>query len=153
VPITVILSKLSARQIIVCPPEKRSPKKGYSGLKNAVINQLDIFKKKQGHTNEDIAASFQKTAVKILLRALLNAAEDTGITTVVAGGGVAANSCLRSSLAEQSHLRCIFPPPELCGDNAAMIAGIGYHYLARGEQSPLNVTASARVIGFKKKYP
>jgi N6-L-threonylcarbamoyladenine synthase len=125
----------------------------YSGLKNAVINQLDIFKKKSEYTNEDIAASFQKTAVKILLRALLNAAEDTGITTVVAGGGVAANSYLRSSLAEQSHLRCIFPPPELCGDNAAMIAGIGYHYLARGERSPLNVTASARVTGFKKKYP
>jgi N6-L-threonylcarbamoyladenine synthase len=125
----------------------------YSGLKNAVINQLDIFKKKSEYTNEDIAASFQKTAVKILLRALLNAAEDTGIATVVAGGGVAANSYLRSSLAEQSHLHCIFPPPELCGDNAAMIAGIGYHYLARGEKSPLNVTASARVTGFKKKYP
>jgi len=126
----------------------------YSGLKNAVINQLDIFKKKSGaHTNEDIAASFQKTAVQILLRALLNAAEDTGITTIVAGGGVAANSYLRSCLAEQKNLRCIFPPQDLCGDNAAMIAGIGYHYLARGERSPLNITASARVTGFKKKYP
>ena len=126
----------------------------YSGLKNAVINQLDTFKKKSGaHTNEDIAASFQKTAVQILLRALLNAAEDTDITTIVAGGGVAANSYLRSCLAEQKNLRCIFPPQDLCGDNAAMIAGIGYHYLARGERSPLNITASARVTGFKKKYP
>jgi len=126
----------------------------YSGLKNAVINQLDTFKKKSGaHTNEDIAASFQKTAVQILLRALLNASEDTGITTIVAGGGVAANSYLRACLAEQKNLRCIFPPQDLCGDNAAMIAGIGYHYLARGERSPLNITASARVTGFKKKYP
>jgi len=126
----------------------------YSGLKNAVINQLDIFKKKPGtHTNEDIAASFQKTAVQILLRAMLNAAEDTGIKTFVAGGGVAANSYLRSCLAQQSHLNCIFPPQDLCGDNAAMVAGIGYQYLARGERSPLNVTASARVTGFKKKYP
>jgi len=126
----------------------------YSGLKNAVINQLDTFKKKSGaHTNEDIAASFQKTAVQILLRALLNAAEDTGITTIVAGGGVAANSYLRACLTEQKNLRCIFPPQDLCGDNAAMIAGIGYHYLARGERSPLNITASARVTGFKKKYP
>ncbi|GBU28307.1 N(6)-L-threonylcarbamoyladenine synthase TsaD [Treponema sp. R8-4-B8] len=126
----------------------------YSGLKNAAINQLDIFKKKSGaHTNEDIAASFQKTAVQILLRAMLNAAEDTGITTIVAGGGVAANSCLRSCLARQSHLNCIFPPGDLCGDNAAMVAGIGYQYLARGERSPLNITASARVSGFKKKYP
>ena len=126
----------------------------YSGLKNAVINQLDIFmKKKTPYTNEDIAASFQKTAVDILLRALFNAAEDTGLSTIVAGGGVAANSYLRSELSKQTRLRCIFPPLALCGDNAAMIAGIGYHYLARGERSPLNETASARVIGFKKKYP
>ena len=126
----------------------------YSGLKNAVINQLDIFKKKKGeHTNEDIAASFQKTAVNILLRALFNAAEDTALTTIVAGGGVAANSLLRSRLGEQTNLRCVFPPLDLCGDNAAMIAGIGYHYLKRGEQSAFNVTASARVSGFKKKYP
>jgi len=126
----------------------------YSGLKNAVINQLDQFKKKKGdHTNEDIAASFQKTAVNTLLRALLNAAEDTGLTTIVAGGGVAANSFLRGELAKQTHLRCIFPPMDLCGDNAAMIAGIGYHFLVRGERSSFNETVSARVNGFKKKYP
>jgi len=126
----------------------------YSGLKTAVINQLDMFKVKKGsHTNEDIAASFQKTAVEILLRAVLNAAKDTGLCTIVAGGGVAANSYLRSRLAEMTHLHCIFPPLDLCGDNAAMVAGIGYHYLARGERSPLNITAGARVTGFKKKYP
>jgi N6-L-threonylcarbamoyladenine synthase len=126
----------------------------YSGLKTAVINQCDMFRVKKGEiTSEDIAASFQKTAVEILLRAMLNAAEDTGLTTIVAGGGVAANSYLRSSLAQQKHLCCIFPPLDLCGDNAAMIAGIGYHYLERGERSSLNVTASARVSGFKKKYP
>ena len=127
----------------------------YSGLKTAAVNQLDMFRVKQDrdYTPEDIAASFQKTAVEILLRALFNAAEDTGISTIVAGGGVAANSYLRARLAERGELRCVFPPLELCGDNGAMIAGIGYHYLARGERSPLNVTASARVEGFKKKYP
>ena len=126
----------------------------YSGLKTAVVNQLEMFKVKKGEPKpEDIAASFQKTAVEILLRALLNAAEDTGLSTIVAGGGVAANSLLRSRLAEYPHLNCIFPPLELCGDNAAMIAGIGFHYLARGERSSLNITASARVSGFKKKYP
>lgn len=126
----------------------------YSGLKTAVINQLDMFKEKKGDvTANDIAASFQKTAIEILLRALLNAVHDTGLTTIVAGGGVAANSYLRRRLAEYKDLRCIFPPPELCGDNGAMIAGIGYHYLRRGERSPLNAVASARVMGFKKKYP
>jgi N6-L-threonylcarbamoyladenine synthase len=129
----------------------------YSGLKTAVINQLDQFRVKPappgGDRPEDIAASFQKIAVEILLRGLFRAAEDTGLTTVVAGGGVAANSYLRSRLAEQGGLRCVFPPPELCGDNGAMIAGIGSRYLARGDRSPLSITASARVKGFKRSYP
>jgi N6-L-threonylcarbamoyladenine synthase len=127
----------------------------YSGLKNAVINQIDQFRTNKDNAvkPDDIAASFQKTAVGILLRALFNAAADSGLTTIVAGGGVAANSCLRSSLAARQDLRCIFPPPEFCGDNGAMIAGIAYHYLARGDRSPLSVTASARVEGFKKRYP
>jgi N6-L-threonylcarbamoyladenine synthase len=127
----------------------------YSGLKTAVINQLEQFRVKgsAGTRPEDIAASFQKTAVEILLRSLFRAAEDTGLSVIVAGGGVAANSHLRARLAERREFRCIFPPPELCGDNGAMIAGIGYQYLARGDRSPLNVTASARVKGFKRRYP
>jgi N6-L-threonylcarbamoyladenine synthase len=125
----------------------------YSGLKNAVINQLDLFRVKKDAGPEDIAASFQKTAVEILLRALLNAAQDSGLTGIAVGGGVAANSYLRSRLAEQKELHCVFPPPEFCGDNGAMIAGIAFHYLSRGDRSPLSITASARVEGFKKKYP
>ena len=136
----------------------------YSGLKTAVIHQLETFRVKprtdasgQGEAATaadaaDIAASFQKTAVEILLRGLFNAVKATGITTIVAGGGVAANSLLRSRLAERNDLRCIFPPFDLCGDNGAMIAGIGYQYLKRGITSPLTVTASARVQGFKRKF-
>jgi N6-L-threonylcarbamoyladenine synthase len=124
----------------------------YSGLKNAVINQREQFRVKTNPSDADIAASFQKTAVEILLRSLFRAVEDTGLTTIVAGGGAAANSLLRSRLAEQTapgKLNCIFPPPEFCGDNGAMIAGLGYRFLVRGDRSPLNVTASARVQGFK----
>ncbi|MDR2102744.1 MAG: tRNA (adenosine(37)-N6)-threonylcarbamoyltransferase complex transferase subunit TsaD [Treponema sp.] len=130
----------------------------YSGLKTAVINQLEQFRVKKGPSlpeasRADIAASFQKTAVEILLRGVFNALEDTGLTTVVAGGGVAANSYLRARLAERRDIKSIFPPQELCGDNGAMIAGIGFRYLHRGDRSPLNSTASARVKGFKRKYP
>ena len=134
----------------------------YSGLKTAVINQLDQFyagSAAEGGTMPreynppDIAASFQKTAVEILLRSLFRAAEDTGLKTIVAGGGVAANSCLRSALASRRDLTCVFPPLELCGDNGAMVAGLGYRYLARGEQSSLRATASARVRSFKRLYP
>jgi N6-L-threonylcarbamoyladenine synthase len=126
----------------------------YSGLKTAVVNQLEQFRvKKRSAEACDIAASFQKTAVEILLRGLFRAAGDTGITTVVAGGGVAANSCLRSRLAEHGELRVFFPPPELCGDNGAMVAGLGERYLVRGDRSPMSETASARVGAFRKRYP
>lgn len=128
----------------------------YSGLKTAVINQLDQFRspRETGDPKpEDVAASFQKTAVEILLRSLFRAVEDTGLTTIVAGGGVAANSYLRSRLAERRDLVCHFPPLELCGDNGAMVAGIAYCYLIRGDRSPLDITASARVKAFKRRYP
>ncbi|MDR0784713.1 MAG: tRNA (adenosine(37)-N6)-threonylcarbamoyltransferase complex transferase subunit TsaD [Treponema sp.] len=126
----------------------------YSGLKTAVINQLEQFRVKPGtRSPADIAASFQKTAVDILLRSLFRAVEDTGLTTIVAGGGVAANSYLRARLAARPGVRAVFPPLSLCGDNAAMIAGLGYHYLARGDRSSLATVASSQTRGFKKKYP
>lgn len=125
----------------------------YSGLKTAVINQLEQFRIKEQYTQADIAASFQKTAVEILLRSLLRAVDDTGLKTLVAGGGVAANSLLRERLAAVPALRAVFPPLSLCGDNGAMVAGLGYQYLAWGDRSPLNLAARARVLGFKKKYP
>jgi N6-L-threonylcarbamoyladenine synthase len=129
----------------------------YSGLKTAVINQLEQFRVRPPREGKDegadIAASFRKTAVEILLRSLFRAAGDSGLSVIIAGGGVAANSCLRARLAERTDLRCVFPPPELCGDNGAMVAGLGFRYLERGETSPLTVTASARVKAFRKRYP
>ena len=126
----------------------------YSGLKNAVINQLDKFRSPENTADEDsladIAASFQKTAVDILLRSLFRAAEDQRLSTIAAGGGVAANSYLRDVLSKRQDLRCIFPSLSLCTDNGAMIAGLAYHYLLRGEVSPLTAAPSARVRSFKR---
>lgn len=123
----------------------------YSGLKTAVINQIEQFWNPAfERTPENISAAFQETAVRILLSRLLKVVRDTGITTVVAGGGVAANSRLRALLAEHAELTCVFPSLSLCGDNGAMIAALGYRYLSRGERSPLDENASARVPGFRK---
>ncbi|MEE0879753.1 MAG: tRNA (adenosine(37)-N6)-threonylcarbamoyltransferase complex transferase subunit TsaD [Treponemataceae bacterium] len=123
----------------------------YSGLKTAAINQLDQFWNPEFEkTPENISASFQETAVKILLSRLFKAVEDTGLKTIVAGGGVAANSRLRSMLAEHPELNCVFPPLKLCTDNGAMIAGVAYHFLNRGETSPMTTTATARVTEFKR---
>lgn len=123
----------------------------FSGLKTAVIHQRDMFWNEGfEHSTENMCAAFQETAVKTLTNKLLLAVEDTGLTTVVAGGGVAANSRLRSILAEHKELNCIFPPLKLCGDNGAMIAGVGYHFLARGDRSGWNTTACARIPQFKR---
>jgi N6-L-threonylcarbamoyladenine synthase len=126
----------------------------YSGLKTAVINQLERFRRPGAESSaENIAASFQKTAVDIIVARLLRAVDDTGIKTVVAGGGVAANSYLRESLAARADIRALFPPFELCADNAAMVAGIGYMHLSRGDRSPMSLNASSRVPAFKRVVP
>lgn len=123
----------------------------FSGLKTAVIHQRDMFWN-EGYekTNENMCAAFQETACRTLTSRLFRAVEDTGLKTVVAGGGVAANSRLRALLAERTDLHCIFPPLKLCGDNGAMIAGVAYHFLARGDRSGWNTTASARIPQFKR---
>lgn len=132
-------------------PDEHRYDVSYSGLKTAVINQIDQFWNPEfPRTNENIAAAFQETAIRILISRLLRAVSDTGLTTVVAGGGVASNSRLRALLAEEKNLSCIFPPLKLCTDNGAMVAGIGYQYLSRGETSPWTVNACARVQGFRK---
>ncbi len=129
----------------------------YSGLKTAVANQLEQFRRPgRERSPENIAASFQRAAIEMLVSRLENALEDTGLKRVVAGGGVVANSYLRKRLLEIKEgrgLETYFPSLKLCTDNGAMIAGLGYHYLARGERAALSLTASARVTGFRKTYP
>lgn len=126
----------------------------YSGLKTAVVNQLDQFRNGDAKkSKENIAASFQKAAIDILMRRVRRALKDTGLTRVVAGGGVVANSLLRKELLELKGIETIIPSMSLCTDNGAMIAGIGFHYLERGLTSDYSINASARVQAFRKKYP
>lgn len=124
----------------------------YSGLKTAVINQLDIFSTGKEATPENIAASFQRVAVGMLMKRVEKALEDTGLTRISAGGGVAANSLVRSSLKalEAKGYEVSFPSLKLCTDNGAMVAGLGYRYIADGITSGYDLTASARVSAFKK---
>lgn len=123
----------------------------FSGLKTAVIHQCDLFwNEGYEHSTENMCAAFQETAVKSLVSKLLLAVDDTGLKTVVCGGGVAANSRLREMLGERTDINCIFPPLKLCGDNGAMIAGVAYHFLQRGERSPWNSVTCARIPQFKR---
>ena len=123
----------------------------FSGLKTAVIHQCDLFwQPGYEHSKENMCAAFQETAIKTLVGKLLRAVDDTGLKTVVCGGGVAANSRLRAMLAERTDLNCIFPPLKLCGDNGAMIAGVAYHFLQRGDRSGIDTVTCARIPQFKR---
>lgn len=125
----------------------------YSGLKTAVINQLDKFYDGESEkSKENIAASFQRSAINVLMKRVKLALSDTGLKRVSAGGGVAANSLLRHELKEleKGGYTVTFPSLKLCTDNGAMIAGLAYRYLIDGYRDDFNATASARVKAFKK---
>ncbi|MDT4762956.1 tRNA (adenosine(37)-N6)-threonylcarbamoyltransferase complex transferase subunit TsaD [Sphaerochaeta sp. PS] len=128
----------------------------YSGLKTAVINQLDQFWDGESEKSaENIAASFQRVAVGTLMRRVRLALDDTGLKRISSGGGVAANSLLRSELKALENLgyEVAFPSLKLCTDNGAMIAALAYNYLQDGVRSDFSESASARVSAFKKSYP
>ena len=96
----------------------------------------------------DIAASFQEAAVDILVTKTLRACHRTGLKHVVVGGGVAANSRLRERLCEEGEsrkLRVVVPPLQLCADNGAMVAGLAYELLRRGQTSPLTLNADSHL--------
>lgn len=118
----------------------------YSGLKTAAIHHLERYRRPGAELNpQNIAASFRKAAIDTLVSRLDRALETTGLTRIVAGGGVAANSYLRRSLTAKPGIQAIFPPLALCGDNGAMVAGVGYRHLVRGERSPMTEGVSSRV--------
>lgn len=123
----------------------------FSGLKTAVIHQCHQFwQAGYEHSTENMCAAFQETAIRTLVEKLLRAVEDTGLKTVVCGGGVAANSRLREMMAKRSDIKCIFPPLKLCGDNGAMIAGVAYKFFQRGDISPWNIGCTSRIQGFRR---
>ncbi len=126
----------------------------YSGLKTAVITQLDQFwNRAYEKSKENIAAGFQKAAVTMLVRRVKKLLRDTGLTRLAAGGGVAANSLLREELRKLENVTVYFPSVPLCSDNGAMIAGLGYHYLSKGVYSDMDLNPKARVPIFRKSYP
>lgn len=128
----------------------------YSGLKTAAINQLDSFWDGVSEKSpENIAASFQRSAVNMLTKRVRLALQETGLRRLSVGGGVAANSYLRSELLglREGGYEVAFPSLKLCTDNGAMIAALAYHYLRDGITSDFTESASARVTAFKKQYP
>ena len=101
----------------------------FSGLKTSVVNHA---RRNPGTSTVDIAASFQAAVVDVLCAKTLRAAEHAGARGVVLGGGVAANSLLRSEMSRrgaEAGMKVALPGRAMCTDNAAMIAAAAWHRL------------------------
>ena len=107
----------------------------FSGLKTAVARWVEA-RERAGEPVPvaTVAASFQEAVVDVLTRKAVAACRDLGVSDLVIGGGVAANSRLRA-LAEQrcaaAGLRLRVPRPKLCTDNGAMVAALGVELVTR----------------------
>ena len=124
----------------------------FSGLKTAVLYALrgqDGQGASSGAVSPaDVAASFQTAVVEVLVAKLERASDLVGTDRIAVAGGVACNAALRAgceALARRRGWRLAIPIPAYCTDNAAMIAGLGYHALARGEAASLDFEPRARI--------
>lgn len=80
----------------------------------------------------NLAASFQEAVVEVLVEKTCQAAEELEAKSVSLAGGVAANESLRSGMAARSSVPVHCPPLELCTDNAAIVASVGYFRFQQG---------------------
>lgn len=108
----------------------------FSGIKTAVRYLVERMKNlEQTVPTADIAAGFQKAVIEVLVKKLKSAVDSCHARTIVLGGGVARNKLLRQMVLEifsNKLYQVLISSPELCSDNAAMVAGLGSRILEGG---------------------
>lgn len=118
----------------------------YSGLKSSIVHHREKYLTPNAqNTKENLASSFQKSAIDALTEIALQACQDLKRNTLVVSGGVACNSYLRESLKEQNQPTSYFASPSLCTDNAAMVAGLAYWLFQEGKISNLYLDATPKI--------
>jgi len=113
----------------------------FSGLKTSVINYV---RKNPTVLNTDIAASFQEAVVDVLCSKTIKAAQQVTAKGIVLGGGVSANSSLRTQMTQrgsEAGFKVALPSRAMCTDNAAMIASAAWHRLK--SDGPMDLTCGA----------
>lgn len=132
--------KLPKPKVEGCPLDM-----SFSGLKTAVVNILHNAQQRGEEVNiPDLCASYQDVICHALVDRVMLAAKEGGYKTIVAAGGVSANSGLRALLERECkrlHLELFVPPIELCGDNAAMIGSQAYYEAKAGHFADLSLNA------------
>ncbi len=129
--------------------EKDSYDFSFSGLKTAVLNYINSEKQAGRKViTEDVAASFQASALDVIVDKTMWAVKNLGKDKLVLAGGVAANSELRRRLKEETDkagVKLYVPDPILCTDNAAMIGCAAYYAYKDGKQDGLDMEAYANL--------
>lgn len=117
----------------------------FSGLKSAVLNYLNKAKMMETAIVEaDVAASFQKAVIDVLVENAIRAAKDYHVEKLAIAGGVASNQHLRVALEEacqREGIRFYYPSPIFCTDNAAMIGVAAYYEYQKGTRHGWDLNA------------
>lgn len=117
----------------------------FSGLKSAVLNYLNGCRMKGEPVMEaDVAASFQKAVVDVLVEHAVLAAKETGMNKLAIAGGVASNGTLRRRMEQacaENGIAFYHPSPIFCTDNAAMIGAAAYYEFKKGVRHGLDLNA------------
>ncbi|MBP5197519.1 MAG: tRNA (adenosine(37)-N6)-threonylcarbamoyltransferase complex transferase subunit TsaD [Lachnospiraceae bacterium] len=117
----------------------------FSGVKSAVLNYLNSCQMKGEEVNRaDVAASFQKAVIDVLVDHSIHAVKSFGYDKFAIAGGVASNSSLREAFekrCEKEGIKFYHPSPIYCTDNAAMIGAAGYYDYVNGIRSGMDLNA------------